>query len=114
VDYTILIVEPDLERGKEIVYLLMCSGYDALVAASADTALHQLYELHPDAVILSNQLPVVEIARLSEAISLMSDLPIVELADSLSLCRIAQRLTCSTEMSELVGTLDQLFRETEP
>jgi DNA-binding response OmpR family regulator len=110
VDYTILIVEPDLERGKEIGHLLMRSGYDALVVAGADNALHQLYETHPDAVILSNQLPAVEIGQLSDAVSTMSDLPIIELADRFSLFGIAQCLTCSTEVSELVETLDKLLR----
>jgi DNA-binding response OmpR family regulator len=109
VEYTILIVEPDVKRGKEIAHLLMQSGYDALVAPGVDSALHQLYEVHPDAVILSNQLPAVEIGQLSDAISMMSDLPIIELADRFSLLWIAQCLTCSTEMSELVGTLDEIF-----
>jgi DNA-binding response OmpR family regulator len=98
-----------LERAKEIAYLLMRSGYDALVALGVDRALHQLYEVHPDAVILSNQLPAVEIGRLSDAVSVMSDMPIIELADRFSLSRIAQCLTCSTEVSELVGTLDEIF-----
>jgi DNA-binding response OmpR family regulator len=111
VEYTILIVEPDLERGKEIAHLLIRSGYDALVARGIDSALHQLYEAHPDAVILSNQLPVVGIGRLSEAISMMSDMPIIELADRFSLYGITQYLTCSTEVSELVGTLDEIFGE---
>jgi DNA-binding response OmpR family regulator len=46
VDYTILIVEPDLERGKEISHLLMRSGYDALLALSGDRALSQLYDIN--------------------------------------------------------------------
>jgi DNA-binding response OmpR family regulator len=109
VEYTILIVEPDLERGKRIGHLLMRSGYDALIVASADSALRKLYEAHPDAVILSTQLPVVEIGRLTDAVSMMSDLPIIELADRFSLLWITQCLTCSTEVSELVGTLDEIF-----
>ena len=111
-EYTILIVEPDLERGKEISHLLMRSGYDALLALSGDRALQQLYEVRPDAVILSNQLPAVEIGRLSDSISTMSDLPIIELADGFSLYWIVQRLTRSTGTSELVETLGELLRVT--
>jgi hypothetical protein len=38
------------------------------------------------------------------------DLPIIELAGSSPLLWIAQRLTCSTEASELVGTVDEILR----
>lgn len=62
-------------------------------------------------MILSNPLPAVEIGRLSDAVSVISDLPIIELADSFSLLWIAQCLTCSTEVSELVGMLDGLLKK---
>ena len=111
-DYSILIVEPDVERGKEIGRLLIRSGYDALIINCADDALHRLYQAQPDAVILSHQLTAAEIDRLSEAVTAMSDLPIIELTDGFSLIMVAQRLTHSTEVSELVETLDELFKAT--
>lgn len=86
------------------------SGYDSLVTPGADNALRQLYQTHPDAVILSNRLPAAEIGRLSDAITTMSDLPVVELTDGLSLFLVAQRLTRSTGVTELIETLEELFR----
>ena len=111
-DYSILIVEPDVERGKEIGRLLIRSGYDALIINCADDALRRLYQAQPDAVILSNRLTTVELDHLSEAIAAMSDLPIIELTDGFSLIMIAQRLTHSAEVPELVETLDELFKAT--
>ncbi len=59
-DHSILIVEPDVERGKEIGRLLMQSGYDALITVHADDALRRLYQAQPDAVVLSNRLTASE------------------------------------------------------
>lgn len=108
-DYAILIVEPDMERGKEIGRLLMQSGYDALIVTRAGDALRRLYHAQPDAVILSHRLTVTEMDHLSAAITAMSDLPLLELTDGNTLVMIAQRLTHSTEAPELVETLDELF-----
>jgi hypothetical protein len=49
---------------------------------------------------------------LADAITTMSDLPIIELNDGHSLIPIAQRLTRSTELTELIETLAELFRAT--
>lgn len=108
-DYAILIVEPDVERGKEIGRLLIQSGYDALIATRADNALRQLYQAHPDAVILSHRLTVTEMDHLSQAITDMSDLPLVELTDGCALIVVAQRLAHSAETANLVETLGELF-----
>ena len=106
---SILIVEPDAQRGKQVARLLMQAGYDALITSCADEALRRLYQAHPDAVILSNQLPAAELDRLSDATATMSDLPLIELTDGFSLILVAQRLTRSAGVTELVGTLDALF-----
>ena len=106
---SILIVEPGAQRGKQIARLLMQAGYDALITSCAGEALRRLYQAHPDAVILSNQLPAAELDRLSDAIAAMSDLPLIELTDGFSLILVAQRLTRSAGVAELVETLDELF-----
>ncbi len=107
---SILIVEPDSSRGKQVVRILMRAGYDILVASRADEALRLLYEARPDAVILSNHLPVAELDRLSNSITTMCDLPLIELADGVSLAVVAQRLTRSTAVPGLVRTLSELFQ----
>ena len=106
---SILIVEPDVERGKKVARLLMQAGYDALVASCADKALRRLYQTRPDAVVLSDRLPADELDRLSDAVATMSDLPLVELTDGLSLVLVAQRLARSAGVIEMVGTLNELF-----
>ena len=110
---SILIVEPDVQRGKQVARLLMQAGYDALVVSNADEALRRLYQAHPDAVILSNHLPADNLDRLSDAIATMSDLPLVELIgidnDSVPLVTIAQRFARSARSQELLGTLDELL-----
>ncbi|MEE8392693.1 MAG: hypothetical protein V3S14_18095 [Anaerolineae bacterium] len=111
-DYSILIVEPDVERGKDTGRLLIQSGYDALITAHADDALRRLYQAQPDAVVLSNRLTASDMDRLSHAITTMTDLPLIELNDGHSLVLVAQRLTRSTEMAELVETLNELLRTT--
>ena len=109
IKHSILIIEPDPVQGKQIIRMLMQAGYDVLVAPHADKALRMLYEAHPDAVILSNHLPVAELDRLSDSITTMSDLPLIELGDDVSLVAGAQRLTCSTGVPELVETLNELL-----
>ena len=110
---SILIVEPDAQRGKQVARLLMQAGYDALITSCADEALRRLYQAHPDAVILSNQLPAAELDRLSDSIAAMSDLPLVELIgiddDSVPLVTIAQRFARSARSQELLATLDELL-----
>ena len=106
---SILIVEPNPARGKQVARILMQAGYDILVASQADKALRLLYEAHPDAVILSNRLPVAELDRLSDSITTMSDLPLIELADGVPLAAVARRLTRSTKTPELVRTLNELL-----
>ena len=105
---SILLVEPDPLRGKQITRMLIQAGYDTLVT-SADEALRLLYETCPDAVIFSNRLPVAELDRLSDFITTMSDLPLIEFGDGAPLASVAQRLTCSTELEELIETLDELL-----
>lgn len=106
---SILIVEPDSSRGKQIIHMLTQAGYDVLVTPCADKALRQLYQTHPDAVLFSNRLPVAEIDRLSDSIATMTDLPLIELGDGVPLASVAQRLTCSTELEQLIETLDELL-----
>ena len=108
-EHSILTVEPDPSRGKQVTRILMQAGYDILVTSRADKALRLLYEAHPNAVILSNRLPVAELDRLSDSITTMSDLPLIELADDASLVSVARRLNCSTGVPELVETLNELL-----
>lgn len=108
-ELSILLVEPDVSRGKQVTHLLIQAGYDVLVASYVDQALPLLYESQPNAVILSSQLPAADMDRLSDAITTMSDLPIIELTDGFSLVLVAQRLTRSTGTTELVETLAELF-----
>jgi CheY-like chemotaxis protein len=110
IERSILIVEPDAARGKQVVRVLMQAGYDILVASQANEALRLLYEAHPDAVILSNRLPVAELDRLSDSIATMCDLPLIELADGVSLASVAGRLTRSTGIPELLETLHELLK----
>ncbi len=107
---SILIVEPDTSRGKQVVRILMQAGYDILVTSQAGEALRLLYEAHPDAVILSNHLPAAELSRLSDSITTMIDLPLIELADGVPLASVAGRLTCSTGLPELLETLNELLK----
>ena len=109
-DRSILIIEPDLERGKQITRLLMQAGYDAVVAADADKALRQLYQTQPDGVILSDHLPADELDRLSDAVTTMSGLPVIELIEGVPLVTVAQRFVRSARFQELLGTLDELLK----
>jgi len=112
---SVLIVEPDLQRAKQVARLLMQAGYDALVVSCAGEALRQLYQAHSDAVLLSNRLPADELVRLSDAITTMSDLPVIELVDNgdAPLVTIARRFARSARLQELPGTLDELFEPAE-
>lgn len=109
---SILIVELDVQRGKQVARLLMQAGYDALVVSNADEALRQLYQAQPDAVLLSDRLPANELDRLSDAITTMSDLPVIELVDNgdAPLTTIAQRFARSARLQELPAALDELLR----
>ncbi len=109
-ELAILLVEPDVSRGKQIAHLLMQAGYDVLIAPYADQALPLLYESQPNAVILSNHLPAADMDRLSDAITTMSDLPVIELTDGCALALVAQRLACSVGTPELIEILDKLFQ----
>ena len=111
-EHSVLIVEPDLQRRREVGRLLIQSGYDALVASCTDEALRQLYQMQPDAVVLSDRLPAADLDMLSDAVATMSDLPLVELTDGLPLALVAQRLTRSVGVEELVETLNELFGAT--
>ena len=111
---SILIVEPDAQRGKQIARLLMQAGYDALITSCADEALRRLYQAHPDAVILSNRLPADELDRLSDAITTMSDLPVIELGDGAPLVTVARRFARSARVQELLETLDELLETGSP
>jgi DNA-binding NtrC family response regulator len=108
---SILIVEPDLQRGKQVAHLLMQAGYDAVIVSNADEALRRLYQAHPDAVILSNRLPADDLDRLSDSVTMMSDLPLVELVDidNVPLVTIAQRFARSARPQELLAALDELL-----
>jgi DNA-binding response OmpR family regulator len=109
---SILIIEPDLLRSKQVAHLLMQASYDALVVSNAGEALRQLYQAHPDAVILSNRLPADELDRLSDAITTMSDLPVIELIDDddAPLVTIAQRFARSARLPELPAAMDELLK----
>jgi len=109
---SILIIEPDLQRAKQVARLLMQAGYDALVVSCAGEALRQLYQTHPDAVLLSDRLPADELDRLSDAITTMSDLPVIELVDNgdAPLTTVAHRFARSARLQELLETLDELLR----
>lgn len=106
---SILIIEPDPSQGKRVIRILMQAGYDVMTSRPED-ALHLLYETRPDAVILSNRLSVAELDRLSERISTMTDLPLIELAEDGSLVAAARRLARSAGISELLETLDELLK----
>lgn len=105
-----MIVEPDLSQAKRAIRLLMEAGYDVSITSQTKDALHLLYETRPNAVILSNRLSVAELDRLSERISTMTDLPLIELAEGCSLVATARRLTCSAGILELIETLDELLK----
>ncbi len=108
-DHSILIVEPDSSRGKQVVRILLQAGYDAFITSCAEKTLRQLFQIQPDAVILSDRLPSAELDRLSDSITMMSDLPLIELGDAPSFAASAQRPTHLTELPELVKTLDELL-----
>ena len=109
---SILIVEPHVQRGKQLARLLMQASYDAIIVSNADEALRRLYQAHPDAVILSDRLPADELDRLSDAITTMSDLPLVELIDidNVPLATVAQRFARSARLQELLATLGELLK----
>jgi len=111
---SILVVEPDIQRGKRVARLLIRSGYDALMISCADKALRQLYQAQPDAVILSNRLPADDLERLSKSITMMSDLPVIELISDVSPATTRQRCTRSVRVQELLETLDELLESDLP
>ena len=111
---TVLIVEPDPSQGKQIARILILAGYDAITTSSADEALRQLYEVHPDAVILSDRLPVDELNRLSNRITMMSDLPLIGLGSDIPLASVTQQLARSTVWWELPRTLNDLLKPNLP
>ena len=94
------------------MFCQIADGYDVLVATYADQALPLLYESQPNAVILSNQLPAADIDHLSDAITTMTDLPIIELTGGCALTLVAQRLTRSARVLEMIETLDELLKTT--
>jgi CheY-like chemotaxis protein len=108
-EYTILVVEPDLLQGKEIVRTLVRAGYDAIVASGADEALRQLYQVHPDAVVFGNGLPVDELSQLSERIATVCDLPLISLDNSVPSLLAAQQLVRSATVEDLPSVLDRLL-----
>ncbi len=113
-EYTILIVEPDLLQGKRIVGMLIQAGYDAIIISSANEILRQLYEVHPDAVILSDHLPVDELNRLSNLITMICDLPLIALSSDSSPASATQQLARSTVWWELPSTLNDLLKPNLP
>ena len=110
---SILIVEPDLEREKQIIRLLIQAGYDAVVTSDADETLRQLYQAQPDAVILSDRLPAGELDRLSDAVTTMSGPPMIELIEDVPLATAAQRPARSTRFRDLLRTLNELLEPAE-
>lgn len=108
-EYTILIVEPDLLRGKKIVRTLVRAGYDAIIAPGTDEALRQLYQVHPDAVIFSGRLSVDELNQLSERIATVCNLPLISLDNSVPSVLVAQQLVRSVTVVDLPGVLDRLL-----
>jgi DNA-binding NtrC family response regulator len=112
-EYTILIVEPDLLQGKEIVRTLVRAGYDAVVAPDADEALRQLYQVHPDAVIFSERLPLDEQSQLCDRIIMMCDLTCIRLGDDGSPGLVIQQLDHSMTLQELPDVLNRLLKRQE-
>ena len=104
-EYTVLVIEPDSSRSKQIVAELITAGYDALVVSHVDEAMRQLYRAAPDAVILSDRLSVADFDRLSDAISTVTNLPLIELSEGASLDSVSRRLTSSTGVSSLLNVL---------
>ena len=54
-EHTVLIIEPDLEQGKEIFRTLVQAGYDAIIVSGTDEALRPFRDcefafVHPKAV----------------------------------------------------------------
>ena len=113
-EHTILIVEPDLLQGKRIAGMLIQAGYDAIIISSADEALRQLYEVHPDVVILSDHLPVDELNRLSNLMTMICDLPLIALSSDIPLASVTQQLARSTVWWELPRTLNDLLKPNLP
>ena len=108
-EYTVLVIEPDSSRSKVIVGELIAAGYDALLVSHVDEAMHQLYQASPDAVILSDRLPVVDFDRLSDAISTVSNLPLIGLSDGASFESVSRRLASSTGLSGLLVALEDML-----
>jgi DNA-binding response OmpR family regulator len=111
---SILIIEPDLQQGKQVARLLMQAGYDAVVVPDANEGLPRFYQTQPNAVILSNRLSADEMDRLSDSITTMSDLPVIELIGDAPLATIARRFARSVRLQELLRTLDELLEPGSP
>ncbi len=108
-EYAVLIIEPDLLQGKEIVRTLVQVGYDAIIVSDADEALRQLYRVRPDAVIFSDRLPMDEQVQLCERIITMCDLPFIRLGDDGSPIQVIQQLDHSMTLQELPNVLNKLL-----
>ena len=114
VEDTVLVIEPDSSRSKQVVAELIAAGYDALVVSHVDEAIRQLYQAAPDAVILSDRLSVADFDRLSDAISTVTNLPLIELSEGASLDSVSRRLTSSTGLEDLTESLQQALQEGTP
>jgi DNA-binding response OmpR family regulator len=108
-EYAVLIVEPDLLRGKEIVRTLVQAGYDAIIASGSHEALRRLYQARPNAVIFSDRLPDDERIQLCERITTMCDLPFICLGSNGSPTLVTQQLDRSMTLQELPGVLNKLL-----
>jgi DNA-binding NtrC family response regulator len=112
-DYTVLLVEPDLSQGKEIVRTLVRAGYDAIVASDADGALRRLYHIQPSVVIFSGSLSVDEQIQLCDRIITVCDLPFIRLEDDGSPRLVIQQLDRSMTLQELPDVLNGLLKGQE-
>ena len=108
-EHTVLVIEPDSSRGKQVAGKLIAAGYDALLASNADEAMRKFYQVSPDAVIVSQRLSASAFEHVCDSISAMSDLPLIELTDQAPLAPATEWLTASTQLPDMIKTLERVL-----
>lgn len=101
----ILLVEPDVKQAKRTARLLTGAGYDAIIVPGVDRALGTLCHTPPDALLLSNHLPIAQRERLRASLAAVPDMLVVELGAGL---RSNGLYACS--LRTLIQTLNVLFQ----
>jgi len=112
VEHTVLVIELDSSRSKQIISLLTAAGYDALVVSRVDEVMRKFYQVSPDAVIVSQRLSASAFEHVCDSISAMSDLPLIELTDQAPLAPAPEWLTASTQLPDIVKTLERVLGTT--